>query len=166
MRQLSERGRGREPSARFPVGEGRRQEAGGGGRRFTGNPFFSTISLRKSKSVLWSSSSLINARLSRRGQRPLKPSHAGGRVDTLKNGEGRKVLSSRHGLGLAPRLLGFETGIGSERPPCRDVLSKAQSGARPIPFCGMIPGAKRSSRVLAKAGGRRIGAEWRRKRLK
>jgi hypothetical protein len=42
-----------------------------------------------------------------------KPSR--GRVDTLQNGEGHEVLSSRHGLGLVPRPIGFETGIGSER---------------------------------------------------
>ncbi len=49
------------------------------------------------------------------GSDRFKPSR--GRVDTLENGEGREDLSSRHGLGLAPRLLGFETGIGSERTP-------------------------------------------------
>ena len=69
-----------------------------------------------------------------------------GRVDTLKSGEGREVLSSRHGLGwrhafgLKPKSV--------QRRQCRDVLAK------PIRLPVLSPrlreddpGAKRSSRV-------------------
>jgi hypothetical protein len=52
------------PSPEFRGQEGRR-------RRFSKITFLSTISLRKSEAVLWLSSSLIEARLWRRGQRPL-----------------------------------------------------------------------------------------------
>jgi hypothetical protein len=90
--------------------------------------------------VLWSPSSLDQrAPVAPRAAAAFKPS--GGRVDTLNNGEGHAVLSSRHGLGLAPSPLGFETGIGSERPPMPGRLE--QSPVRLpvlVPVSGMIRG--------------------------